>query len=201
MGRYTGPIYKKSRHLGFSVLETGKELLKRPYKPGQHGKNIRRGKQSNYKIQLMEKQKLRFTYGVNEKQFKLTFEKASKMRGIHGENFMKLLESRLDNVVYRMGIAKTRRAARQIVNHGHIIVNDRKIDIPSYLAQPGDKISLKEKAKDFVIIKSALEDNIKVPEYVSFDKDKMEGVFIRYPERTELNIDVKESMIVEFYSK
>ena len=118
MSRYTGPTYKKSRHLGFSLLETGKELAKRPYGPGQHGNDRRRGKAYEYKLQLMEKQKVRLMYGVNEKQFRLTFEKAAKMKGIQGENFLKLLESRLDNIVYRMGLGSTRKAARQIVNHG-----------------------------------------------------------------------------------
>ena len=141
MSRYTGPMYKKSRALGFSLSETGKELVKRPYAPGQHGNDARRGKASEYKVQLMEKQKVRLMYGVNEKQFKLTFAKAAKMKGIQGENFLKLLESRLDNVVYRLGLAATRRGARQVVNHGHILVNGNKVDIPSYIVKVGDTIT------------------------------------------------------------
>src|SRR5574344_2693440 len=136
MSRYTGPINRKSRRLGFSVLEKGTELTKKPYAPGQHGQK-RPGKLSNYGIQLMEKQKVRLMYGVNEKQFRLTFEKAANMKGIQGENFLKLLESRLDNIVYRMGLATTRKGARQVVNHGHITVNGNKVDIPSYQVKPG----------------------------------------------------------------
>ena len=130
MARYTGPAYKKSRRVSFSTLENGKDLAKRAYRPGQHGQD-RKGKASNYSIQLSEKQKVRFTYGLNEKQFRALFNRAGKMQGIHGENLLKLLESRLDNVVYRMGLSKTRRGARQIVNHGHILVNGKKVDIPS----------------------------------------------------------------------
>ncbi len=201
MSRYTGPMYKKSRHLGFSLTETGKELVKRPYGPGQHGNDRRRGKASEYKIQLMEKQKIRLMYGVNEKQFKLTFNKAAKMKGIHGENFLKLLESRLDNVVYRMGIATTRKAARQVVNHGHITVNGKKVDIPSYQVKPGDVIAVKEASKDHKAILESLEKNAKTVEFVEFDKKKLSGTYVRMPERSELPADIKESLVVEFYNK
>lgn len=201
MSKYTGPIYKKSRYLGFSLLETGKELTKRPYGPGQHGNDKKRGKASEYKLQLMEKQKVRLMYGINEKQFRLTFEKAAKMKGIQGENFLKLLESRLDNVVYRMGIATTRRAARQIVNHGHILVNGKKVNIPSYQVAPGSVIEIKESSKSHKGILESLEKSLKTVEYVSFDKKKLSGVYVRYPERSELSADIKESMIVEFYNK
>ena len=201
MSRYTGPMYKKSRHLGFSLLENGKELAKRPYAPGQHGNDKRRGKASEYKLQLMEKQKVRFMYGVNEKQFRITFENAAKMKGIQGENFLKLLESRLDNVVYRMGIAQTRRAARQVVNHGHITVNGKKVDIPSYRVMPGDVIAVKESSRDHKAILESLEKTNKTVDYVEFDKKKLSGLFVRMPERSELPADIKESMIVEFYNK
>ena len=201
MSRYTGPMYKKSRHLGFSLLETGKELVKRPYGPGQHGNDKRRGKASEYKLQLMEKQKVRLMYGVNEKQFRITFENAAKMKGIQGENFLKLLESRLDNVVYRMGIAQTRRAARQVVNHGHITVNGKKVDIPSYRVMPGDVIAVKESSRDHKAILESLEKTNKTVDYVEFDKKKLSGLFVRMPERSELPADIKESMIVEFYNK
>ena len=201
MSRYTGPMYKKSRHLGFSLLENGKELTKRPYAPGQHGNDKKRGKASEYKMQLMEKQKVRLMYGVNEKQFKLTFAKAAKMKGIHGENFLKLLESRLDNVVYRMGLAQTRKAARQIVNHGHILVNGEKVNIPSYQVTPGDVISVKESSLNHKAILESLEKTTKTVEYVDFDKKKMSGTYVRMPERSELSLDIKESMIVEFYNK
>ena len=201
MSRYTGPIYKKSRQLGFSLLESGKELTKRPYGPGQHGSDKKRGKASEYKLQLMEKQKVRLMYGVNEKQFRLTFEKAAKMKGIQGENFLKLLESRLDNVVYRMGIAQTRRAARQVVNHGHILVNGNKVDIPSYQVKAGDVIAVKEASKDHKAILESLEKVNKTVEYVEFDKKKLSGTYVRMPERSELSADIKESLIVEFYNK
>jgi small subunit ribosomal protein S4 len=199
MSRYTGPAYKKSRRVGFSTLENGKDL-KRPYKPGVHGQD-RKAKASNYSVQLNEKQKVKFTYGLNEKQFRILFNKAGKMQGIHGENFLKLLESRLDNVVYRMGLAKTRRGSRQIVNHGHILVNGKKVDIPSYNVKPGDVISVKESSKDHKAMKEALESINNRVEYVTFDDKKLEGTYVRYPERSELSSDINEALIVEFYSR
>ena len=200
MARYTGPQYKKSRRLGFSTLENGKDLAKRPYAPGIHGTS-RRKKVSEYGIQLQEKQKVRFMYGLTEKQFRRTFDKAAKMTGIHGENFLKLLESRLDNLVYRMGLASTRRAARQIVNHGHILVNGKKVDIPSYSVKVGDTISVKENSFEHGAIKNALELNLTTPAFVEFDKTKLTGKFVRLPERSELNADINESLIVEFYNR
>lgn len=200
MSRYTGPAYKKSRRLGISTLENGKDLAKRPYAPGQHG-NGRKGKMSNYGVQLVEKQKLRFIYGISEKQLKKVFERAGKLQGIHGENMLKLLESRLDNIVYRMGIASTRRAARQFVNHGHVNVNGKKIDIPSYTVKPGDVISVRENSKEHKAMKETLENINRNVEYVSFDKNKLEGTYLRYPERSELTQEVNESQIVEFYNK
>ena len=200
MARYTGPQYKKSRRLGFSTLENGKDLARRPYAPVIHGTS-RRKKVSEYGIQLQEKQKVRFMYGLTEKQFRRTFDKASKMSGIHGENFLKLLESRLDNLVYRMGLASTRRAARQVVNHGHILVNGKKVDIPSYNVKVGDIISVKENSLEHGAIKNALEQNISTPAFVEFDKAKMTGKYVRLPERSELNADINESLIVEFYNR
>lgn len=200
MSRYTGPAYKKSRRVGISTLENGKDLAKRPYAPGQHG-NGRKGKLSNYGVQLAEKQKIRFIYGISEKQLKKTFEKASKLKGIHGENILKLLESRLDNIVYRMGIASTRRAARQFVNHGHVNVNGKKVDIPSYQVKPGDVISVRENSKEHKAMKETLETVNRNVEYVSFDKNKLEGTYLRYPERSELSQDINESQVVEFYNK
>lgn len=200
MARYTGPQYKKSRRLGFSTLENGKELARRPYAPGIHGTS-RRKKVSEYGIQLQEKQKVRFMYGLTEKQFRRTFDKASKMSGVAGENLLKLLESRLDNLVYRMGLAPTRRASRQIVNHGHILVNGKKVDIPSYNVKVGDIISVKDNSKEHGAIKNALELSLPTPAYVEFDKTKMSGKYIRYPERSELNADINESLIVEFYNR
>ena len=157
MARYTGPMYKKSRRLGFSVLESGKELAKRPYAPGEHGQD-RRKKLSNYGVQLQEKQKVRFMYGLSEKQLHKLFEKALKMKGVNGENLLKLLESRLDNLVYRIGFATTRKGARQLVNHGHVTVNGKKVNIPSYQVKPGDVISLAKNDKELAIVKSSLEE-------------------------------------------
>ena len=199
MARYTGPAFKKSRRYGFSTLETGKELRKKPTAPGIHGTS--RKKLSEYGVQLHEKQKVRFMYGLTEKQFRKTFNEASKMTGIHGENFLKLLESRLDNVVYRMGMASTRRAARQLANHGHILVDGNKVDIPSYRLKPGQVVSLKEKDKDMVVVKEALEKVVSRVEFVTFDVNKLTGTFVRYPERSELNADINESLIVEFYNR
>ncbi len=200
MARYTGPVYKKARRYEFSILENGKELAKRPYAPGIHGTS-RRKKSSEYGIQLNEKNKVRFMYGLTEKQFHRTFEKASKMKGIAGENFLKLLESRLDNVVYRMGLASTRRAARQLVNHAHILVNGKCVDIPSYTVKPGDTISVKEKSLNHPAIKLSLENTLNRAAFVEFDDKKMTGTYLRLPERSELNADINESLIVEYYNR
>ena len=200
MARYTGAQYKKSRHLGFSTLENGKELAKRPYAPGIHGQDRRR-KLSEYGVQLQEKQKVRFMYGLNEKQFAKTFKRATKMAGITGENLLQLLETRLDNVVYRMGMATTRRAARQVVNHGHITVNGIKVDIPSYTVKPGDVIAVKEQSLDHPAIKAAVEATLNRPAYVEFDANKLTGKYLRFPDRSELNPDINEALIVEFYNR
>jgi small subunit ribosomal protein S4 len=200
VARYTGPTWKKSRRYGISLTGTGKELEKRPYAPGQHGPNQRK-KLSEYGLQLNEKQKLRFMYGLNERQFRRTFDKAGKMKGVHGENFMILLESRLDNLVYRLGLARTRRQARQLVNHGHITVDGSRVDIPSYRVKPGQVIGVREKSRNLDIIKEALEVNMFVPEYLTFNEDTLEGTYNRYPERSELPSEINESLIVEFYSR
>ncbi len=200
MARYTGPAYKKSRRLGFSTLENGKELVKRPYAPGQHGQD-RRKKLSEYGVQMQEKQKVRILYGLNEKQFRKTFEKASKMKGIAGENLLVLLESRLDNMVYRLGMARTRRSARQIVNHGHILVNGKKVDIPSYITKVGDVISVKENSLNHPAIIDALEQNRTVPAFLEMDKKALSGKYLRIPERSELNPEINEQLIVEFYNR
>ena len=200
MARYTGPMYRKSRRLGFSTLETGKELAKKPFAPGQHGSD--RGKKlSNYGIQLQEKQKVRTMYGLNEKQFHKTFVEAGKLKGVHGEDFLKLLESRLDNLVYRIGFANTRKAARQLVNHGHVCVNGTKVDIPSYRCKPGDVISIKETSKEHPMVKDSLSKVNKRVEFITFDESKLSGTYIRYPERSELNPEINESLIVEFYNR
>lgn len=201
MSRYTGPSWKISRRLGMSLSGTGKELARRPYAPGDHGQG-RRGKLSEYGTQLREKQKLRMMYGLTERQFANLFIKAGKIReGKHGVNFMILLEERLDNMVYRLGLATTRRQARQLVNHGHITVDGKRVDIPSYEVQPGQVISVREKSKDLQVIKDAVEAVVGRPQYVSFDADKLEGSLVRLPQREELDADIDESLIVEYYNK
>ncbi|HLR42300.1 MAG TPA: 30S ribosomal protein S4 [Pseudogracilibacillus sp.] len=199
MARFTGSLWKKSRRLGISLTGTGKELAKRPYAPGQHG--AQRKKISEYGLQQQEKQKLRYMYGLNERQFRTLFNEAGKMKGIHGENFMVLLESRLDNLVYRLGLARTRRQARQLVNHGHITVDGRRVDIPSYRVDLNQTIGVREKTRNLDIVKEALEVNNFVPEYLNFDEDKLEGVYTRLPERSELPAEINEALIVEFYSR
>ncbi|MBP5678767.1 MAG: 30S ribosomal protein S4 [Bacilli bacterium] len=200
MSRYTGPSYKQGRRVGFSITETGRELSRRPYGPGQHG-NERKGKLSDYGTQLKEKQKVRFMYGMNERQFRKTFEEACKMKGSNGENFLRLLESRLDNLVYRIGFATTRRGARQLVNHGHVTVNGKKVNIPSYRVKPGDVISLKEDHKNLKVVVDSLAKITKRVEFIHYDEGKMEATYVRMPERNELNADINEALIVEFYNK
>jgi small subunit ribosomal protein S4 len=200
MARYTGPSCKLSRRLGISLTGTGKELEKRPYAPGQHGPNQRR-KISEYGIQLQEKQKLRHMYGITERQFRTMFDRAGKLKGVHGENFMVLLESRLDNLVYRLGLARTRRQARQLVNHGHITVDGSRVDIPSYKVSLGQTISVREKSRNFSIIKESVEATNFVPDFLTFDAEKLEGTFTRLPERSELPAEINEALIVEFYSR
>lgn len=199
MSRYTGSTWKISRRLGYSISETGKELKKRPYAPGQHGK--RRTKLSDYGLQLQEKQKVRFTYGVSEKQFRKIFNEAGRLNGVHGENFIKFLESRLDNVVYRLGLARSRAQARQLVNHGHILVDGSKVDIPSYRLTPGQKIELREKSKGLKIVAEALEAQFSSVEFVEFNKDTGVGTFVRVPNRSEVLQEVNEQLIVEFYNR
>ena len=200
MSRYTGPSRKQSRRVGFSLLENGKDIARRPYKPGIHGAK-RQGKLSEYGEQLKEKQKVKFMYGLNERQFHKTFVEASKMQGIIGENFLKLLESRLDNIVYRMGFANTRRGARQLVNHGHITVDGKKVDIPSYRVKIGSTIALKENSKDLKCVKEALENVTTRVEFLDYDKNTNSAKLVRLPERNELAADINESLIVEFYNR
>ena len=206
MARYTGPAWKVSRRLKYSTLESEKEFAlgkngkeRRRYAPGQHGQ--RRAKLSEYGIQLQEKQKVRFTYGLSEKQFRNLFNKAGKMAGKHGDNFLILLETRLDNLVYRMGFASTRRQARQLVNHQHILVDGKKCDIPSYLVKPGQTIAVKETSKGLTLIHEAIDQNFARKEYVSVDNEKLEGKFVRLPERSEVLPEIKENLIVEFYNR
>ncbi|SDK69517.1 30S ribosomal protein S4 [Lacicoccus qingdaonensis] len=200
MARFTGSVWKKSRRLGISLTGTGKELERRPYAPGDHGPTQRK-KISEYGLQLQEKQKLRYMYGINERQFRTIFERAGKLKGVHGENFMILLASRLDAVVYQLGLARTRRQARQLVNHGHVTVDGGRVDIPSYHLKPGQKIGLREKSRNLDIVKEAVEVNNFIPDYLTFDDEKMEGSFVRFPERSELPAEINEQLIVEYYSR
>jgi len=197
--RYTGSDYKRSRRLGFSTLETSKELAKRPYGPGQHG-NGRKKKPSEYGKQLLEKQKLEQMYGVNERQFRRLFKIARASDEVTGIAFFRILESRLDNLVYRMGFARTRRAARQLVNHGHITVNGSKVDIPSYLCSVGDKIAVKE-GHDLAVVKASLESKPASVGYVKVDAAKLAGEFVRVPERNELPQDINEAQVIEYYNR
>ena len=199
MARYTGPAHKQARRVGFSILENGKDL-KRPFGPGQHGKDRKR-KPSNYAVQLTEKQKLRFMYGLSEKQFKRLVSESGKMKGVHGENLFILLESRLDNIVYRIGFANTRRGSRQLVNHGHITVNGKKVDIPSYRVKPGDVIGIKETSADHKGIEIALANVKSRVDFINYDEKKKQATYVRYPQRSELNAEINESLIVEYYSR
>ena len=202
MSRNTGSVWKKSRRLGFSVLETGEELTRRNTIPGQHG-NARRPKLTNYGIQLQEKQRIRHTYQLSEKQFYNTYLKASKKAGSAGENFLVMLESRLENIVYRMGFARTRRASRQLVNHGHVLVDGKKVDIPSFQVKPGQVIEIRERAKNLSVINEALEAATATVDFVEVNKDAKKGTYVRYPERKELFTaqEINELLVVEFYNR
>ena len=199
MSRYTGSTWKKSRHLGFSILETGDELKKRPFGPGQHGQDRKR-KPSEYSAQLAEKQKLRLYYGLNERQFRRLFLIAKREPTVTGLAFFGILESRLDNLVYRIGFARTRAAARQLVNHGHILVNGKKVDIPSYLCKVNDVISLKEETP-LKCVKESMDSRPATVGFVKVDAEKFEGTFVRMPERNELPLEIQESQIIEWYNR
>ena len=200
MARYTGPSWKKARRLNYSILGGEKELAKRPYAPGQHGQA--RKKITEYGTQLQEKQRVRYIYGLTEKQFRKTFAEAKKIKtGKQGVNFLFLLESRLDNLVYRAGFARTRQQARQLVTHGHITLDGHKADIPSIRVKPGQVISVKEKSRGLAIIAEALEAQVVRQAYVEYDENKMEAKYLRLPEREEILPDIKENLIVEFYNR
>lgn len=200
MARYTGPSWKKSRRYNMSLLGTEKELAKRPYAPGQHGQA--RKKITEYGIQLQEKQRVRYIYGLTEKQFKKTFDLAKKIKtGKQGVNFLFLLESRLDNLVYRAGFARTRQQARQLVAHGHITLDGHKADIPSISVKPGQVISLKESSRDLTVVKEALEFIPARKAYIEFDAENLTAKYLRLPEREEVLPEIKENLIVEFYNR
>ena len=199
--RDTGSVWKKSRRLCYSILETGEELRKRPYGPCQHSNNRRR-KVSEYGKQLMEKQKLRHTYGVNERQFKRLFLLAKKNKEVvTGLAFIQILESRLDNLVFRLGLAATRNQARQLVNHGHIEVDGQKVDIPSFLVPVGSTITVRENSRDLKLFKFNLEKVGRTVPFVTHNAEKLSGTFDRMPERTEVAQDIQENLIIEFYNR
>lgn len=202
MARYTGPKSKIARKFGDAIFGTDKHLERKNYPPGQHGNNKRRRKVSEYGTQLKEKQKAKYTYGVLEKQFHNLFDKASSSKGVTGEVLLQLLESRLDNVVYRMGIAPTRSAARQFVTHRHITVNGEVLNIPSSLVKPGDIVGIREKSKSLEVIADSLASKRHLSSsWLEWDDSQMVGKFINIPERSDIPEDIKEQLIVELYSK
>jgi small subunit ribosomal protein S4 len=201
MARYRGPKSKIARKFREPIFGPDKVLEKKNYPPGQHGPSKRRGKQSEYAIQLAEKQKAKYTYGILEKQFENLFNKASRTKGITGENLLKLCESRLDNVVYRLGIAPTRSGARQLVGHRHITVNGNLVNIASYIVCEGDVVGVREKSKSLESITSSLASHPVKSEWLAWDKQLMTGRFIKTPEREQIPENIKEQLIVELYSK
>jgi small subunit ribosomal protein S4 len=202
MARYTGPKTKIARKFGQPIFGPDKAFEKRNYPPGQHGNGRRRKKQSEYGLQLMEKQKAKYTYGVLERQFRNLFKKASAKEGVTGENLLKFIEARLDNVVYRMGIAPTRSGARQLVSHKHITVNGGVVNIPSYAVKPGDRIAVRERSKSLEAITDSLATRNSADfEWITFDSSNMEGEFLNFPMRAEIPENINEQLIVELYSK
>lgn len=201
MARYTGPKTKIARKFGEPIFGEDKSLEKRNFPPGQHGNNRRKGKKSEYAIQLMEKQKAKYTYGILEKQFRIMFQKSSRSKGVTGEVLLQFCESRLDNVVYRLGISPSRSGARQLVSHYHITLNGKLVNIPSYQVKDGDVIGVREKSKAIQSILDSLKKNSSVYEWLSWNEAKLEGVFIKTPERQQIPENIKEQLIVELYSK
>lgn len=201
MARYIGPKTKIARRFREPIFGFDKTLDKKNYRPGQHGQSKRRAKQSEYGIQLNEKQKAKYTYGILERQFRNIFEKASRKGGITGVVLLQLIESRLDNVVYRFGIAKTRDQARQLVSHRHILVNGELVNIPSYMLKPGDVVSVRERSKSLQIITESLEGTVNRYSWLDFDRSQMSGKFMNYPERSDIPENINEQLIVELYSK
>ena len=201
MARYTGPKTKIARKFGEPIFGDDKAFEKRNYPPGQHGLAKKRGKKSEYAVQLMEKQKAKYTYGILEKQFRNLYEKASAASGVTGEILLQLCEARLDNVVYRMGIASSRRAARQIVSHRHITVNGEVVNVPSYHLKPGDKIAVREKSKSLESIERSLANSSSVYEWITWNNDTKEGTFVSVPARIQIPENIKEQLIVELYNK
>jgi small subunit ribosomal protein S4 len=201
MARYIGPKSKIARKFKEPIFGPDKALEKKNYPPGQHGLAKKRAKQSEYAVQLMEKQKVKYTYGILEKQFASIFDRASRAKGITGEVLLQLIEARLDNVVYRLGIAPTRSAARQLVGHRHITVNGEVVNIPSYTLKPGDKVAVREKSKSLEAIASSVSGASNAYSWMDFNKSNMEGTFLTMPDRTQIPENIKEQLIVELYSK
>ncbi len=201
MARYTGPKSKIARKFNDPIYGPDKFLEKKAFPPGQHGANKRRKKQSEYGIQLQEKQKAKYTYGILEKQFRNVFKLANRKKGITGENLLKLIEARLDNTVYRLGISPTRSGARQLVSHRHITVNGTIVNIASYSLKEGDVIGVREKSKSLIAITDSLEQSHKSFSWLEWDSQKLEGKFLNYPPREEIPENIKEQLIVELYSK
>ena len=201
MARYTGPKTKIARKFGEPIFGDDKSFEKRNYPPGQHGNTRRRGKKSEYAVQLMEKQKAKFTYGILERQFRNLFEKASRSKGVTGEALLQLCESRLDNVVFRLGLSPTRSGARQLVSHRHITINGSILNIPSYQVKAGDIIGVREKSKSLNIIVEAKGKDVSAYEWLSWNKDQLQGTFTTVPERLQIPENIKEQLIVELYSK
>jgi small subunit ribosomal protein S4 len=201
MARYTGPKTKIARKFGEAIFGEDKSFEKRNYPPGQHGNNRRRGKKSEYAIQLAEKQKAKYTYGILERQFRNMFKKATASPGITGTVLLQLCESRLDNVVYRMGLAPSRQAGRQLVSHRHITVNGEKVNIPSYQLKAGDVIAVREKSKSLEAIQNSLGNTSSVYEWITWNGDKMEGTYVSIPARLQIPENINEQFIVELYSK
>ncbi|EAR02096.1 30S ribosomal protein S4 [Maribacter sp. HTCC2170] len=201
MARYTGPKSKIARKFGEAIFGDDKSFEKKSYPPGQHGQNRRRGKKSEYAVQLMEKQKAKYTYGILEKQFRNLFASANRSKGVTGEVLLQLCESRLDNVVYRMGVSTSRRGARQLVSHRHITVNGELVNIPSYSLKAGDVVGVREKSKSLQTIEDALSASGHVYEWITWNSEKKEGTFVSVPERMQIPENIKEQLIVELYSK
>ena len=201
MARYTGPKTKIARKFGEPIFGDDKSFEKRNYPPGQHGNARRRGKKSEYAVQLMEKQKAKFTYGILERQFRNLFEKASRNKGVTGEVLLQLCESRLDNVVYRLGLSSTRSGARQLVSHRHITINGSILNIPSYQVKVGDVVGVREKSKSLNVIVEAKGKDASAYEWLSWNKEQLQGTFVSVPERLQIPENIKEQLIVELYSK
>ncbi len=201
MARYTGPKSKIARRFREPIFGRDKALEKKNYGPGIHGNSRRKPKQSEYAVQLAEKQKAKYTYGLLERQFRNTFNRAAAKKGITGENLLKFLEARLDNTVFRLGIAPTRSAARQLVSHRHVTVNGEVVNIPSYALRPGDVVAVREKSKSLEIVTNSVSGVRKRFNWLDWDGDSLTGTFLTYPERDEIPENIKEQLIVELYSK